>query len=319
MKLLLSQYRPAIRLFKWAKTLKKLGYDVTILSTNEPVSNIDFSEFKQITFEKYKDYSKEYDLHLSFNTNVKGLSVLPMPTIQVVGDLKVYYTKKEIEKQALSQALKCVFVSEIQMKEAIKYYPEIKHKSSVVINGIIEEQKQNKDLTKLNNGFINLVYSGTISDKKENHRYFIELFNYISNTKKIKLHIYASALGLPDIYKSISNIEIHDTVNPMDLIQELTRYDVGLIYWKDNKDVADSSLPNKLFEYLQANIPIVAEKYKQLEMFNENKNVIGFFNNFEEIERVCENICIQNKNKDIKNHCVTYEGQISEINKILSI
>jgi hypothetical protein len=49
------------------------------------------------------------------------------------------------------------------------------------------------------------------------------------------------------------------------------------------------------------------------------KSFCCLFNNFEEIERVCENICIQNKNKDIKNHCVTYEGQISEINKILSI
>jgi len=314
MKILLSQYRPAIRLYKWADTLEKMGHSITILHTNEPITNIDFNRFNIIQFSKGYDYAKDYDLHISFNTNIRALSLLDLPTIQAVGDLKGYYTEKykAIELQAMKQAIKCVFVSEFQMKEALKFYPFIKGKCLVIYNGIIEEQKQNCNLLRLHNGKTNIVYSGTISDKEANHRYFMDIFKYLASLKSVQFHVYPSNLGLPECYENIENIIYHEPCSPFELIKRLTVYDIGLIYYEGSSDVADSSLPNKLYEYLQAGLPILSGDYKSLKKFNKGKDVIIFFKDFKEIE----NLLSIKRPKE--NHTITYENQIKKINKLIN-
>jgi glycosyltransferase involved in cell wall biosynthesis len=316
-RILLSQYRPAIRLYKWAKSLKKLGYSVEIVSTGEPIHNIDFSEFKIHKYDKNLDYSKLYDLHISFNTNIKSLSHINIKTIQAVGDLKSYYEEnKNDEKKSFEDANKIVFVSENQMNEALKFYPEIKEKSYVLVNGIISELRQKKSKNKLNNGFINLVYSGTISDNVENHRYFYKFFKKISESKEIKLHLYPSAVGLPKIYEELENVILHKTIDPIDLIEELTQYDCALLYLEGNKMIADSMLPNKIFEYLQAGLPIVSGDYAEIRKLNNNENYIQFFSDENDIvEKIKKSLKIR---EDLqKSKVVSYEDQSKKILEII--
>ena len=318
-RILLSQYRPAIRLYKWAKTLKKMGYQVDILSTGDHVKNIDFSEFNIMRFDSKYDYGKDYDIHISFNTNITKLSHLNIKTIQAVGDLKLYYNKDvNSEKKSFESAYKIVFVSENQMKEALNFYSNLNlsEKSSVIINGIIDDLRPQNYKKKLNNGFINVVYSGTISDNENNHRYFINFFKKICDKNEIKLHVYPSAVGLPEAYKSIENLVIHNTVNPSELIEELSQYDCAILYLEGNQEIANSMLPNKFFEYLQAGLPIASGRYDEIIKFNKTRDCVSFFENENDVvDAIKKSQYITDKNQII--NTIYYEDQMINIFKLI--
>ena len=315
--IILSQYRPAIRLYKWVVTLKRMGHNVSILYTTNPIKNINFSEFNLLKYNPNYNYN-EFDLHLSFNTNVKGLSHLNVKTIQCVGDLKGYYPNNiKIEKKSIDISEKLVFVSNSQKKESIKIHGEYNKESHVIINGIVDELIPKSYLPKIDNGYINIVYSGTLSGDKSNHRYFYDLFKKLSECENVKLHLYPSLTGLPDIYKTLKNVLIHESVSPYDLIKELSQYDIGLIYLNNNnKGILNSTMPNKLFEYLQAGLPIISGEYSEIVKFNEGKNCISFFNNESDLQDSIKS-SIQIDGKKQRDYVVNYSDQIHEINKII--
>jgi len=67
-------------------------------------------------------------------------------------------------------------------------------------------------------------------------------------------------------------IHYYDPLPPKELMVELTQYDAGLIPLAvddSNRECANASMPNKLFEYLAAGLPIIARRLVALTDFIE--------------------------------------------------
>jgi hypothetical protein len=69
-----------------------------------------------------------------------------------------------------------------------------------------------------------------------------------------------------------------------DLVYELTKYDYGLmVYNETERKHLDSVLPNKLFDYLAAGLPVLSPPFKSLKYFIENNQVGIVFENIEDL------------------------------------
>lgn len=258
MKLILVQYRPAIRLYKWAITLKKLGHDITIGYTTEINLGLDWSMFNCVRLHEIKDFSI-YDRYISFNPNIKISHTDDTKVIQAVGDLKNANSFNQLEIENLKKAYSCIFVSEEQLLFAEKICGKLNN-SFIYYNGVIPEFIG--DLKeKLSSKKLNLVYSGTIVNIEGHHRNIIEELRRIKNNNNCNIHIYLSQISNSEGYEDFI---IHKSVSPKELISELSQYDAGIFVLGECKIVSDMALPNKVYEYLSAGIPVVAPNYKEI-------------------------------------------------------
>jgi len=285
MKIILVQYRPAIRLYKWAVTLLEMGYDVTIGYTREVCDGLHWNRFNTIDINNITDFS-EYDFYISFNPNVLIPYTDTVKVIQAVGDLKSLRNDKKIERDNLNSSYCNVFISDAQKEWAVDNLGVDEKKCFVLENGIIDELIGEKK-RKLNNRKVNIVYSGTITDKEKHHRNIIDELKDIAKNKNIVLHIYPSYVSkLSNITES--NIKIHKTVSPYELVSELSQYDYGLLIVADDI-IGNMMLPNKVTDYLSAGLKILAKPYTQLKEFNEGKDCCIFFKEFKELKTLKKN------------------------------
>ena len=258
MKLILSQYRPAIRLYKWAVTLMNQGYDVTVCYTTELGLGLDWSQFKTVRHSEVTNW-KQYDKYISFNPGIGISHNEHIPTIQAVGDLKNAVSLDLYEIDNLQKAEKCIFVSENQMKFAESIAPGIA--GSVCHNCMIEELIGEK-LPKINNPIRpQYVYSGTITNIKNHHRNIIEQLKQVKANNDCDIHIYPSFVSKTTGH---DDFIIHEPVSPYRLVSELSQYDAGLFLLSSAQEVCNMSLPNKYFEYIAAGLPVIAQDFDEI-------------------------------------------------------
>jgi hypothetical protein len=103
------------------------------------------------------------------------------------------------------------------------------------------------------------VYEGGVGGSA--HRDFVDLFIELA-TKEIDIHIYPAAFSeeQAQFYARSPRIHYNHPVSPKNLIKELSQYDYGIIPFnlkKGNKRFLDSTIANKLFEYLAAKLPVL--------------------------------------------------------------
>lgn len=255
MKLLLVQYRPAIRLYKWAMTLKEC-HDVTICYTTELGLGLDWSKFDTIHYDSVNVLN--YDRYISFNPGIDISHCSRIPTIQAVGDLKSANETNTQEIETLRKAYKCIFISKSQERFANAITGGIA--STYYINGVILEMIGEK-LPKLNKQRLQLVYSGTIVNTPGHHRNIIDKLKDIKANNDCDIHIYPSQISNGEGYEDFI---VHESVSPYDLISELSQYDAGIFVLSSSEEVMSHALPNKVFEYLAAGIPVLSEPYKEV-------------------------------------------------------
>lgn len=274
MKLMLIQYRPAVRLYKWATTLKSEGHHIVIGCTQQPVRGLDWGKFDMRTVSVLTDF-KGFDYIISFNPNLPiSHPRTDRPVIQAVGDLRSVFQRNNREVEVLRKAHKCVFISENQMQWAVDNLHVDPGKCSVVYNGIISEFSTAK-LPKINTGKINLVYEGTTSHLDGHNRNILEILKELSVNKKYTITVYPSSLGISEIYQ-IPGIDIKPMVSPYQIITELSQYHAGLILMTD-KEIGKTAMPNKLFEYVAAGLTVVTHPYmKNIQRWNQGKDVVQF-------------------------------------------
>jgi hypothetical protein len=266
MKIALSQYRPAIRLFKWAQTLTNIGHHVTVFMAYDPVKGLPWDRFRTARLQKVNRFTG-FDVHVSFNTSTEySIPASNIPTIQAVGDVAAMSAtetpgKAHIERDALSRAVATTFVSKAQREVASEIHGEIPH-PVIIYNAPLREFIGELKCGKTGG----LVYMGTVTSFNGNHRNITDRLLHLYDQYKSVIHLYPykSVIHVyPSVVSSVPMtmfdnpaFQVHDSVTPDMVVTELSQYTHGII--EINSDsIARVMMPNKLFEYLAAGLTVI--------------------------------------------------------------
>jgi len=194
-----------------------------------------------------------------------------------------------LEKQSYRLSAGYVFSTQNMEQAAASKY-RIDTSNSVILSNYLPHAsivaQGQKKLSELDNE-LHLVHEGSIA--MTGHNFILPAILSIAK-RNVHVHLYCNEV--PDYYvKAIGdNPYIHwqKYMKLDDLIYELTKYDYGLMVYNDTeRKHLDSVLPNKLFDYLAAGLPVLSPPFKSLKYFIEN-NQVGIV--FENIEDLLQNI-----------------------------
>jgi len=256
MKLLLVQYRPAIRLYKWAETLSKC-HSVDIAYITGLGLGLNWKRFNTMLLLSIRNF-RQYDRYISFNPGLKSSYRKDVKTIQAVGDLKSANSPRSREVTNLKISYKSIFISESQRAFAHLIAGDIN--SDVYINGVLRDMVGQRK-PKIQSDKLELVYSGTIVNTSGHHRNIIDKLREIKKNNNCNIHIYPSHISNGGGYEDFI---VHKSVSPYDLISELSMYHGGIFVLSSSDNVMNMSLPNKVFEYLAAGLPVYSEPYTEI-------------------------------------------------------
>jgi len=95
----------------------------------------------------------------------------------------------------------------------------------------------------------------------------------------------------------------------------MTQYDFGIVPFivtKDNRHHLDSALPNKLFEYLAAGLPVIVRDLQCMASYVKREKVGIVFDQVQDIIDIIEEL----KNIDVSGKVRTFEDEIEKIEKL---
>jgi len=332
--ILFIQESVGIRCYKFAKALISKGHKVSLVYIQKKASDIykglDDSIFeiclKINNIQEIGNIGKSFDIIQCHNEpDYLTLAALSSgrPVIHDTADL---ISLRDIENpntkffEGLANRLASgrVYSTVYQKNEAEILY-DINSPSIVFGNYIAENDRPKTFLSKLSgkDNKIHIVYQGSISVYK--HRNFIDIF--ITLVKQgFVVHIYPATFNkeLSDFFNGIPNIKYYEPISPNYLLTELTKYDIGIIPWNldlGQKRFLDSTIANKLFEYLAAGLPVITSDVKSYrEYFSINK--VGFvLESFENIQNKLYTLITQSKHVDLTKYSLSYENEIYKLEK----
>lgn len=162
---------------------------------------------------------------------------------------------------------------------------------------------------------IHLVYEGGIGGNA--HRDFTSLFVELAQAG-LHIHIYPTGHDprLAEFFAAHATIHYHQPLSPKDILEAMTQYDVGIIPFnleKGNRRFLDSTIANKLHEYLAAGLPVMASDLKSYrDYFAENP--VGFtFRQASDILAGLSGLLAMARATDLTTQARTYEGEVSRL------
>lgn len=291
-KILFVQDSQCIRTYKIAKILKEIGIQVDIAYLNRhptlgykelnlPYTNIikinDSLQFIQFINES------DYDVVHSSNEPDFLTTLLIRTNKAVIHDchdlmsLRGDISDSDIINEYVAHKY-CdgnIYVDYPVRNYAINKFA-IKNKPVLVLNNYtLKEQKPEVYLNKLSekDGELHCVYEGGLSNNPSIHRYLENKFLKLANSK---IHVHFYTINEDKYYKELESkseyIHWEGICPPYKLIEEMTKFDVGLVILNvnmRNKKFLSSTFPNKIFEYLNSGIPVAVEKLPILEKFTK--------------------------------------------------
>jgi glycosyltransferase involved in cell wall biosynthesis len=151
-------------------------------------------------------------------------------------------------------------------------------------------------------GNIHIVYEGTLSSFPGDHYDLKDIFTGLGQ-HGYHVHIYDSHSNqdyakLADTHDSI---RYHGHADPRELPFEMTQYDYGWAGFNvsRNKEHMDVALPNKLFEYLASQLPVLSFPHKAQKEFIRTNGVGLVFEDLNDLDS-------QIKEEDIVGHLKRY-------------
>ena len=205
-----------------------------------------------------------------------------------------------IESLAHTDADMVIYPTTGLKNEAIKKFRIAKEKTVVMENYISETlvpEFHHEKISKID-GELHCVYEGSlVTDNTTNYKYFVEIWTKLAKMG-IHIHFYSSAVNEARILEKLNNIHYEGNLNSHQLAYELSKYDVGLAIYNvnyRNKSYLEKSSPNKIFEYVNAGIPVAVSDIAEMAGFvkeNHFGDVIDLTKNVVEQLKTIANIDI---------------------------
>ncbi|MFH0734105.1 MAG: glycosyltransferase [bacterium] len=327
--ILFVQQYAGIRCYKYAKALQKKGHKVTLLYSNSKPSEF----YKNLSDDVFEDcikmnnikelwqYIDNYDIiHCHNEPDFYTVSALvcDKPVIHDTADL-ISLRDVENPNTAFFEALANrgasgrIYSTPYQQAEADALYSPIT-KSLVFYNYISEDDTPKRFLDKLSSfdNNIHIVYQGSISLYK--HRNFIDIFTSIADNNT-HIHIYPSRLDeeLKNFFSQFPNIHYYNPLSPTEIMTEMTKYDIGIIPWNlelGQKRFLDTTIANKLFEYLAAGLPVLTSSVESYEDYFAQNKVGVTFEKINEIPAKISQLIKLKETTDFTKYAITYESKI---------
>lgn len=254
----------------------------------------------------------------------------PTPVIHDTHDLislRTHQQNLEINKYeriANTSSQGRIYSTPYQRDEAAELHG-VQGPSEIFYNYASEADLPKKFLPKLSDkdGLIHLVYMGGISapgNPNSAHRDFGWQFEEITQMNGVIIHIYPAAFDpkLAQHFAQFPQIDYRKPVSPKILLQEMTQFDIGIIPWNlksANKRFLDSTIANKLFEYLAAGIPVATASIKSYVDFFSKTPVGMTFDSPQDLISKLPQLRRLARTIEFKDHIYTYERQIDRLEK----
>lgn len=166
-----------------------------------------------------------------------------------------------------------VFTSQEMLDKSKELYGDMT--AIVVPNGVLKRDLPEHRLDKLSlaDGRIHCVYTGALRAGLT-HRMIVPQIRQLTKHKDFVLHLYSTSDDATYIRSGLERliagkkVILHKPLHYADLYRELTKYDLGVVLLNPgNTELLDVALPNKVFEYVAAGLPVAAPPYKSLSNF----------------------------------------------------
>ena len=190
-----------------------------------------------------------------------------------------YFKITEEEKIAFERSDGIIAVSGAILDLASKKYDLDSRRSLVFPNFIATDMVPRVLKNKLSGGddMINIVYEGHLDRIRSGGHYdLFDIFKGIAN-QGINIHIYPSREN--EIYKKLSKeeglIHYHGSIQPVQLLNELTKYDFGWAGFNTsrNRVHTDTVMANKIFDYIAAGLPVLSFPHKSQKNFLKSNSI----------------------------------------------
>lgn len=330
--ILFVQEAPCIRNYKMAKALRSRGHRVSLGYVKARLSQM----YKDLSDEVYNecihlktyrilwDISKNYDI-IHCHNEPDTLTVAAMagrtPVVHDTHDLISLRANQDrnltyFEGVANRGADGRIYTTRYQQDEAQKLYG-VEGPSIVFYNYASQTDLPKKFLPKLSqkDGKTHIVYEGGIGGNT--HRDFASLFIELAR-KDIHIHIYPTFFNkqTATVFEDYPSIHYNEPLSPKQIMQEMTQYDIGIIPFnieKGNKRFLDSTIANKLFEYMAAGLPVAASPLQSYVDYFKTNPVGITFQSGQDIISNLELLKDISKRTDLNKYVFTYENKIQSL------
>lgn len=295
--ILFIQNAACIRTYKIARVMREEGYHVYLLYTLAPPYAA-YEEFADIfediwgfssangivDFISNSDFdivhcSNEPDILVNIVQKTNKPVVADTHDMQSIrGDIGIDALNLEYLANTGSDGV--IYVS-TYIAEIAKDKYKLDNKEVFVVNNLVMEQVMlSRTLPKLSlsDHEIHCVYEGgVVGDDKENHRFFDNMWKKIADAG-VHIHFYSpSNIAYCKRLENISGlIHYEGSVSGERLIREMTKYDCGLALFNsvdNNRFHLEGASPNKVYEYINAGLPVATAGIKSLKEFVEGYHV----------------------------------------------
>lgn len=319
--ILFVQQIPCIRTHKIASILRGKGIKVSLAYTEEHPAR-QHAEFVSVYDEIYAISSmteliafvneSDYDLVHSSNEPDSLTNLLLLSNKKIVHDTHdMMSLAYEIEMNGLTlehianvKSHGNIYVNESNRQIALRKFLIPQEKTLVLENRPLESYQPKRYLQKLSavDGEMHCVYEGSMSTDSNSYRYFEDIWMKLAN-EGIHIHFYSrqAEVHCKKLEKKHPCLHYEGCLEMSDLITQMTQYDCGLVLFNVTDQFRvhlETSLANKIFDYLCAGIPEAINIQGTNRDFIEEYKIGAYLNMEGDIKKQLEEIASIQINRD---------------------
>lgn len=296
--ILFVQNAACIRTHKIASIMKRQGYSVYLLytlcssaSSNHSFESVYDNMYTFSTANGMVDFVENSEIDIVHSSNAGDIltSILvrksSKPIVFDTHDMNSLWGNDSIEELTLEYIANTCSKGNLYTSQGVadvaKRKYRLRNKEVFVLENVVLDQEEIRCYSQklsMIDGKIHCVYEGGMVGKDEkSDRYFKNIWERIASCG---IHIHYYSQGDEEYCKTLEreNEYFHYEGNKgsKELIQEMTKYDCGLAIFninEQNKVFMETSTANKVYEYLNAGLPVAVGNLESYQRFVEKYDV----------------------------------------------